>query len=303
MTYQRISILGCGWLGFPLAMRLLEMGHFVRGSTTTKDKIPLLEQSGIEPWFIQLNPHLIGDDPASFFDVDTVVLNIPPPRVEDRVAFMMRQADDIVSHISASPVKRLIMVSSTGVYAAKGQDADEEDPWPPESVNGKGLVAMETKLMEELTNELSEGLTEGLSEELTEGLSEELTRKLTASVAVVRMAGLFGPDRNPGRFLAGRSVSGNGDEPVNMIHLEDAIGVISALIEQPDVAGVFNACAREHPTRREFYRKASEKTGFEMPVFADGEARAWKRIVSEKIRNATGYSFMYDNPIEGFDDL
>lgn len=295
MKTCRISILGCGWLGFPLALRLLEMDHFVRGSTTTKDKIPLLEQSGIEPWFMQLNPHLIGDDPASFFDVDTVVLNIPPPRVEDRVPFMSRQADDIVSHISASPVKRLIMVSSTGVYAAKGQDAYEEDPWPPEYENGKGLVAMETKLMEELTNEPSE--------ELTAGFSKGLARKMTASVAVVRMAGLFGPDRNPGRFLAGRSVSGNGDEPVNMIHLEDAIGVISALIEQPDVAGVFNACAREHPTRREFYREASGKTGFDMPVFADGEARAWKRIISEKIRKATGYSFMYDNPIDGFDDL
>ncbi|TVQ69093.1 MAG: SDR family NAD(P)-dependent oxidoreductase, partial [Balneolaceae bacterium] len=42
MNWQRISIMGCGWLGFPLGLRLLEQDHFVRGSTTTKDKIPLL---------------------------------------------------------------------------------------------------------------------------------------------------------------------------------------------------------------------------------------------------------------------
>jgi nucleoside-diphosphate-sugar epimerase len=68
MTYHRISILGCGWLGFPLGIRLLERDHFVRGSTTTKDKIPLLEEAGIEPYHIQqLDPRISGDDVTSFF--------------------------------------------------------------------------------------------------------------------------------------------------------------------------------------------------------------------------------------------
>ena len=275
MKSCRISILGCGWLGVPLGCRLLEQGHFVRGSTTTKDKIPLLEQSGVEPYYLILDPHFRGDDISTFFDVDTVVLNIPPPRVPDRVVFMQQQADELVSRIRASTVRRLVMVSSTGVYAARQQNADESDPHPPDTENGKGLLAMETKLM----------------------------NGLKASVAVVRMSGLFGPGRNPGRFLAGRSVSGNGDEPVNMIHLEDAVGVITALIEQPELTGVFNACAREHPTRKEFYREASEKSGFEMPEFADSTARPWKRIISNKIRVATGYPFVYDDPIDGLDDI
>ena len=275
MTYHRISILGCGWLGFPLGIRLLEQDHFVRGSTTTKDKIPLLEESGIEPYFLQLDPRISGDDVTSFFNVDTVVLNIPPPRVEDRITFMQQQADELVSYINASPVRRLVMVSSTGVYAARQQDADETDPHPPETENGKGLVAMESMLLE----------------------------GLTASVAVVRMAGLFGPERNPGRFLSGRQASGNGGEPVNMIHLEDAVGVIQALIDQPEVIGVYNACAREHPTRNEFYRKASELSGNPPPVLDAGEPRPWKRIISEKIRAATGYRFVYDNPIDGLQAL
>ncbi|MGM0739302.1 MAG: SDR family NAD(P)-dependent oxidoreductase, partial [Bacteroidota bacterium] len=212
MTYQRISILGCGWLGFPLGVRLLELDHFVRGSTTTKDKIPLLEESGIEPYFIRLDPRISGDDVTSFLDVDTVVLNIPPPRVPDRVTLMQQQADELVSYVNASPVRRLVMVSSTGVYASRQQDADETDPHPPETENGKGLVTMERRLME----------------------------GLYASVAVVRMAGLFGPERNPGWFLAGKMVPGNGEEPVNMIHLEDAIGVVQTLIGQPEISGIFN---------------------------------------------------------------
>ena len=275
MTYHRISILGCGWLGFPLGIRLLEQDHFVRGSTTTKDKIPLLEESGIEPYYLQLDPRISGDDVTSFFHVDTVVLNVPPPRVPDRITVMQQQADELVSYVNASPVRRLVMVSSTGVYAARQQAADETDPHPPETENGKGLVAMESMLLE----------------------------GLKASVVVVRMAGLFGPERNPGRFLSGRRTSGNGGEPVNMIHLEDAIGVIQALIEQPEVNGIYNACAREHPTRSEFYRKASELSGNPPPVFTDEGPRPWKRIISEKIRAATGYRFVYDNPIDGLQVL
>ncbi len=274
MTYHRISILGCGWLGFPLGIRLLKQDHFVRGSTTTKDKIPLLEEAGIEPYFLQLDPRISGDDVTSFLNVDTVVLNIPPPRVPDRITVMQQQAGELVSYINVSPVRRLVMVSSTGVYAARQQDADETDPHPPETENGKGLVAMESMLLE----------------------------GLKASVAVVRMAGLFGPERQPGRFLRGQ-IRGNGEEPVNLIHLEDAVGVITALIDKPDATGVFNACARRHPARKEFYAKASEVMGTAPPEFGDSEPRPWKRIVSEKIRSATGYRFVYDDPIDGLSAL
>lgn len=275
----------------------------MRGSTTTKEKIALLEPEGIEPYYLKLDPQISGDDVTTFFDVDTVVLNIPPPRVEDRVTFMRKQADELVSYINASPVKRLIMVSSTGVYGFKNQDADESNSHPPETENGRGLVTMERQLLD----------------------------GLRASVAVLRMSGLIGPGRNPGRFLSGRignkrsgkkqvdkdgnqhssqdqynqshKISGNGDEPVNLIHLEDACGVIITLIEQPDITGIFNTSAKEHPSRKEFYSRAAEKLGFDPPKFADAEPRPWKRIISEKIRRKTGYRFVYDNPIDALDAM
>ena len=268
MTFHRISILGCGWLGFPLAQRFVTNNHFVRGSTTTKEKIPMLEESGIEPYFLMLDPRLSGDDITSFFDVDTVILNIPPPRVDNFITTMQQQAEELISYINASPVKRLVMVSSTGVYGFKNQNADEEDPHIPETEKGKGLVAMERMLIEHLN----------------------------ATVAVVRMAGLIGPGRHPGRFMAGRDVQGNGEEPVNLIHLEDAIGVVDALLQKPELSGVFNACAQEHPTRKEVYQSAARSLGFEPPVFSDESPRPWKRIISKKIRKATGYDFKFDNP-------
>lgn len=275
MSYQRVSILGCGWLGFPLGVQLLRDGHFVRGSTTTKEKIPLIEEAGIEPYFIQLNPIISGDDVISFFNVDTVILNIPPPKVDNRTTFMRQQGEELVSYLNNAPVKKLIMVSSTGVYGFQNQEADETDSHPPETQNGKGLLALE----------------------------KQLSHELNASVSIIRMAGLIGPGRNPGRFLSGREISGNGEEPVNLIHQKDAIGTVISLLKNTDISGIYNACAQSHPTRKQFYNAAAKKMGLHKPHFKDQEERPWKTINSGKIRKTTGYQFIYDDPVSALDDM
>jgi 3-hydroxyisobutyrate dehydrogenase-like beta-hydroxyacid dehydrogenase len=51
---KQISILGCGWLGSPLAKSLLEKGFSVNGSTTSLEKITVLEKAGISAFQINL---------------------------------------------------------------------------------------------------------------------------------------------------------------------------------------------------------------------------------------------------------
>jgi 3-hydroxyisobutyrate dehydrogenase-like beta-hydroxyacid dehydrogenase len=46
----KISILGCGWLGLPLAKAIVENGFSVKGSTTSTDKLTALENAGINSW-------------------------------------------------------------------------------------------------------------------------------------------------------------------------------------------------------------------------------------------------------------
>ena len=36
---DKIGIIGCGWLGLPLAKLFLKNGFLVKGSTTSKEKI------------------------------------------------------------------------------------------------------------------------------------------------------------------------------------------------------------------------------------------------------------------------
>jgi 3-hydroxyisobutyrate dehydrogenase-like beta-hydroxyacid dehydrogenase len=62
----QISILGCGWLGLPLAKTLLENDFSVKGSTTSNDKLSLLENLGIQPFIIALESNNVSGNIETF---------------------------------------------------------------------------------------------------------------------------------------------------------------------------------------------------------------------------------------------
>ena len=53
-TLHTISVLGCGWLGLPLAEYLMGKGYQVKGSTTNQSKLSLLENKGITATWLDL---------------------------------------------------------------------------------------------------------------------------------------------------------------------------------------------------------------------------------------------------------
>ena len=65
---RQISILGCGWLGLPLAKSLLEKGFSVKGSTTTSEKIIVLENHGIAAYQIELSEQNIKGEIDVFLE-------------------------------------------------------------------------------------------------------------------------------------------------------------------------------------------------------------------------------------------
>ena len=114
---------------------------------------------------------------------------------------------------------------------------------------------------------------------------------------MLRFCGLFGPDRNPGRFLVGKILPGSsGQVPVNMIHLDDCIAIITEILEQNVWGEVFNACADEHPAKEEFYGEAARQLNFDPPKFAATAADAYKVVDSTKLRRMLNYRFKYPDP-------
>ena len=67
---KKISLLGCGKLGYPLAIKLLNQGYTIKGSTTSVSKIPILKNSGIKPFLIDIEKKIELD----FFNSDTYII-------------------------------------------------------------------------------------------------------------------------------------------------------------------------------------------------------------------------------------
>jgi UDP-N-acetyl-D-mannosaminuronate dehydrogenase len=78
---KQISILGCGWLGMPLAKSLLEKEFSVNGSTTTLEKISALESNGIQAFQIELSETEIKGKIDSFLENSEILIVTIPPKL------------------------------------------------------------------------------------------------------------------------------------------------------------------------------------------------------------------------------
>ncbi|WP_372881802.1 dTDP-glucose 4,6-dehydratase [Psychromonas sp.] len=103
---KSISILGSGWLGFPLAKQLTSEFEKVNISTRSEEKSKLLEGVGLRPFIIDMQN--LKKNIQSFLQTDTLIINVTG---KDINAFK-----NLISEIEKSPVKEVLFISSTSVY-------------------------------------------------------------------------------------------------------------------------------------------------------------------------------------------
>lgn len=269
---MNISILGCGWLGLPLAETLLDNSHTVKGSTTSESKLDRLKEKGIEAYLLRLNPGVECDDCRSFWESEVLVLNIPPGRGRDNlIDFHTRQIQSIIDALKLSSVKHLLFVSSTSVYPEQPGLVEEDD-----AKEGKAGRTSGNALLK----------------------AEAMFRKESAfKTTVVRFGGLYGYDRNPAKFLAGRKKLDRAKAPVNLIHRDDCVRILSQIIEEGIWGETFNAVSDGHPPRKMYYTAAAEKMGLQAPSFDRDEGEDYKVVSNRRLKNRLKYTFKYPNPM------
>ncbi|QTD38105.1 NAD(P)-binding domain-containing protein [Polaribacter batillariae] len=113
---KKISILGCGWLGKPLAISFLEEGFAVKGSTTSKEKMATLASVGVEPYLVNISKF---KEVNAFLTSDILIVAITS---KDVAGF-----ENLVSQITNSPIQKVIFISSTSVYPRINKIMAEED--------------------------------------------------------------------------------------------------------------------------------------------------------------------------------
>lgn len=269
MSQSTLSILGCGWLGLPLAEQLLAEGYKLRGSATTPEKVAQLQHKGIDGYPVRLIPQPDGEL-TKLLQADTVIVDIPPRAGQFGDAFHPAQLQALALEFRSSTVRHIIHISSTSVYPELNRLVEEDDVQHPDQSAAPALV---------------------LAEQALQALAS------TCVVTTLRCGGLMGYDRIPGKYVAGRTVT-TGDVPVNYIHRDDVIGIIRYFISHPQT-GVFNVVAPEHPTRAEVYEQSCRLFGFEQPILIKPQTpSSFKQVSVSKLMEATGYAFRYANPMD-----
>jgi nucleoside-diphosphate-sugar epimerase len=167
----------------------------------------------------------------------------------------------LISEIEKSNIDKVIFISSTSVYPSLNKEMTEEDE------------TIDSPLVE------------------IEGLFRNNNKFQTT---ILRFAGLFGGNRQPGNWFADRKIP-HPKGYVNMIHREDCITIIEKVIELDVFGDVFNACINDHPTRECFYINARKTLGKPIPEFDDSKPLVYKIISSEKLQKALNYQFKYND--------
>ncbi|MFM2265862.1 MAG: Protein YeeZ [Bacteroidota bacterium] len=258
---RTIALLGCGWLGFPLAQQLVQASFRVKGSTTSPNKIPQLMQAGIEGFLLELNPQLaLGDWTGFLADAEVLVVAIPPQLRGANPENFVAKMQLLLENVKLSGCKKVLFISSTSVYPDQNQLAIESD-----------------------TTEFDSQLV--LAENLF--LSADFCQ-----ATVIRFGGLIGPERHPVRFLSGRKQLENPEAPVNLIHQDDCLAILYNCIHLPFENEVYNAVAPYHPSRVNYYQEKARALQLPLPEFDYSKPSVGKTVSSEKLQTALGYNFL-----------
>ena len=260
-----LGIIGCGWLGTALAKAQLALGNEVFVTTATEQSLSVLTAQGIKGKNLLLPSNAATLVKHPVFSMAQLVIAIPPKLKAGQTDYPEKIKQLIVA-AEENNIKRIVLLTSTAIY------------------NG-------------LSGDITEQSTLNYSAEKVAILAEaeQVVLAFSGQVTIVRLAGLVGPKRHPGRFFSGKSALTNPDAFVNLIHQQDAVGILQALLLPSAATGIFNAVSLTHPSRRDFYQAAALALNVTAPSFAKQQDSQCKVICAQKVVNQFNYRFVHDD--------
>ena len=288
---MRALIVGCGYVGFPLAAELARRGHDVSGLRRSTETDVALQQAGVTPLHADLTQReTLETLPRDFDWVVNCVASAGGDASEYRRLYLDGM-NNLVMWLASAPgqlnrLPRLVYTSSTGAYGQNdGSLVDETSPTEPATETAKILVETEQLL-----------------------LAAARTKNLPAMI--LRAAGIYGPDRGYllKQFLRGEArIEDDGTRTLNMIHRDDLIGAIIAALERGRAGEIYNACDDEPVSQLEFYQWLAKELGRPLPPTATEETAAPrkrgltnKRISNRKLRTELRVELAYPNYRVGY---
>ncbi|SDS50675.1 NAD(P)H-binding protein [Winogradskyella sediminis] len=262
----QISIIGCGWLGFPLAQQLIKEGYTTNGSTTSTDKLSVLKSNGIQPFLVTLSETTISGDYSKFLTgSNIVIINIPPGLRKQPNKNHVAEIKHLMHAIEHHNIKQVLYISSTSVYKDNFHYPIISANTVPNatSKSGKQLIAIE----------------------------QMLSTNPNFKTTILRFGGLVDKDRHPSKFLSGKTNIPNPEAPINLIHKTDCIAIISTILKNELWNVTLNAAYPIHPSKKTYYIDYCQHHNLPLPEFNSVTKSKGKLIDSSLLVQLLKYTF------------
>ena len=270
---KTLLVAGFGYSARALALRLLDRGWRVIGTTRSEDGLAAIEATGAEAVLWPPNAALVGEA--------THLLISAGPNAEGDPT-LAALGDAVRTH--AGRLEWAGYLSTIGVYGdRKGEWVDESSPPTPDSERGRWRMAAETAWAE-----------------------------TGAPLHIFRIAGIYGPGRGPfAKIRSGkaRRIIKPG-QVFCRIHRDDIASALLASIDKPKPGSVYNLCDDLPAPPQQVIKYAADLMGVapppeekfetaEMSPMARSFYSASRRVSNRKLREELGVALAYPTYREG----
>lgn len=231
-------IAGCGYTGTRLARALIARGRRPVGLTRTQPSADALGRQGIAP--VVSNFDRPVEEPPAAAEDGLVFYLVPPPGDGDE------NDDPRLRHFLAACGQerpaRVVYVSTSGVYGDCGGDWVDESRSPaPRTARARRRLAAEQILA-------------------------DWSASSGGEYVILRVAGIYGPDRLPVERLAETTLIRPEEAPwSNRIHVDDLVTVLLAAAERGRHGRVYNVADGSPTTMTDYFFRVADAAGRPRP--------------------------------------
>ncbi len=249
---NKMVVLGAGWLGQALCLKAKGLSWQVQGTHRSSE-----HEHDFERQFT-----LEGDKLKQSISLENAwwVCAIPPQSRNPKSNYLatLQAGLELANRLNC---KGFILCSSTGVYPNNNGHYNE-------ATLIDGYSARQQLLLD----------------------AEQLA--LNAGGKVLRLAGLVGPEREPGKFVAGKTLSSSSLQRVNMVQQQDVIAAIFTMFEHwQKASNIYNIVNPAHPTKASYYQQKCKEMGTQPPTFISHEEG--ERIIDGSAIESLSFSYQY----------
>lgn len=273
-----VSIIGCGWLGQALAQALMAENVKVLASYQSQQTLTTLQQLNIPATKLTLPITGMSQEQAlcfndidvdeALFQNDVLVIALPPQLKKGRLDYPLK-IQQLVSMAELGATKKIILLNSTAIYNGLVGEVDENTRLDLKAPKVEVLLA-----------------------------AEKAVQVFTKDVCILRLAGLVGPSRHPGKFLQADRLFNNASAQVNLVHQLDVVNIIKKFIEATgnNCSEIYNVVSATKSDRKQYYQVAARAMALPIPKFEpETTANSGKNVQGVKLRKALNYHYQHDD--------